>query len=73
MLCEDAQITLAALFDLDGENAHTIDLRAHLIGCGECRQIYAGLLLLRAVARVARTTWGQPYSQATLFIGRGIE
>jgi predicted anti-sigma-YlaC factor YlaD len=56
MKCEAAELALSAMFD--GGPKRPRELLLHLAACPACRDLFAHMLLLRAICRVAQRQRG---------------
>lgn len=59
MECADAEKLLACLLDALGDHPCAWTLRLHLTVCGQCRELWANMLLVRALEDIAQSTWGR--------------
>ncbi len=59
MRCSDAERMLARVLDGDWDTMAARMLHVHLSECTDCRELFANLLLVRAMCRVAREFWGK--------------
>ena len=72
MRCIDAELILPLLFDGDLDEASARILRSHLYACGECRELFSNMLLVKAMGRVMRRQWGRfsDTSRLSLSVGQ---
>jgi hypothetical protein len=56
MDCEDAEGVMAGLFD--GAEITQANLCAHFDACSDCRELFANLLLVQSMSRIACHAWG---------------
>ena len=66
MECTDAESALALVFDGDLTGAVAQALCLHLCMCSECCELFAEMLLWRAMGRVASSQWGKAWERADL-------
>ncbi len=66
MECTDAESALTLIFDGELEGAVAQALRLHLCRCTTCRELFAEMLLWRAIGRVASSQWGKAWEKANL-------
>jgi hypothetical protein len=59
MKCGESERELACLFDDHRMVAGDRELRIHLASCADCRELFANSLLVRALVKVARGSWGR--------------
>lgn len=59
MKCGESERELAYLFDDHRIVAGDRELRIHLAACADCRELFANSLLVRALGKVARGSWGR--------------
>ena len=59
MRCADAEQMLPLVFDNDLDGASARGLRLHLCDCSECCELFAGMILAKAIGLVARLEWGR--------------
>jgi predicted anti-sigma-YlaC factor YlaD len=59
MQCIDAERFLPVLLDRDPDVWGTNTLLSHLYMCSDCREIFANMLLMKAMGNVARSQWGR--------------
>ena len=59
MECADAELVLSRFLDGDFDGSSVQDSRSHLTVCRDCRELIANLLLVQAMDRVVRGTWGK--------------
>jgi hypothetical protein len=71
MECADAESVLPLVFDGDLDSAMTLALHVHLCTCTACCEFFAEMLLWRAVARVALSQWGKPWTKVDLSVNWG--
>lgn len=66
MECTDAEWVLPLVFDNDLDSVVAQALRLHLCTCPECCELFAEMLLWRAMGRVASSQWGKAWEMANL-------
>jgi hypothetical protein len=59
MECADAELVLSRFLDGDFDGSRVQESRSHLTVCRDCRELIANLLLVQAMGRVVRGTWGK--------------
>jgi len=59
MQCVDAERILPVLLDGASGVWGTRAMLSHLAACGDCREIFANMLLVKAMGNVARSQWGR--------------
>jgi hypothetical protein len=59
MECAEAELLLAELIDEDSADATRTKLRLHMSVCGDCRVLFANLLLVHVLGHVAKNRWGK--------------
>jgi hypothetical protein len=59
MECADAELLIACLLDALGDHPFAWALRLHLTACDQCRELWANMLLVRAMEDIAQSTWGK--------------
>ena len=59
MQCIDAERILPVLLDGDPDVWGTRAMLSHLLTCSDCREIFANMLLVKAMGDVARSQWGR--------------
>lgn len=58
MKCAEAERALAEAFEGEPGGLTNDRLETHLRTCSECRELLAGSLIMRALARITRGRWG---------------
>jgi predicted anti-sigma-YlaC factor YlaD len=59
MQCMDAERILPVLLDGDPDVWGTRATLSHLFMCHDCREVFANMLLMKAMGNVARSQWGR--------------
>ena len=58
MECLDAEAVLSRALDGDGDAVSVRQVRQHLSECQECREMFADLVLVRTMGKIASSRWG---------------
>jgi len=66
MKCPDAESALTLIFDGELEDAVAQVLHLHLCTCTTCCELFAEMLLWRAMGRVASSQWSKTWEKANL-------
>ncbi len=59
MKCIDVEAALALIFDESIDDEAERALYSHLVTCPVCCELFADVLLVRAMGRVAASQWGK--------------